>query len=33
MLDQRKPGSVYKQLGRHKSDHAHDGRVCKHVGQ
>jgi len=27
----RKPGSVYKQMGRRKSDHARDERVCKHV--
>jgi len=26
----RKPGSVYKQTGRRKSDHAHDERVRKH---
>jgi len=26
----RKPGSVYKRTGRHKSDHARDERVRKH---
>jgi len=26
----RKPGSAYKQIGRRKSDHAHDKRVRKH---
>jgi len=32
-IEPRKPGSVYKQLERHKLDHTHDGKVCRHVEQ